>query len=164
MPLFTVVRGIGFLRTSQVKNSANFVMTAFSRKFPSCQRFSRGTISTAPHTTELRQNAAAKATWTGRMGIKTLEKAGSVSKETQPEAPEIDTTAPKSRSPPLKDAARPINVKPANNSTHQKSGVAVPANPNAPAIPSTAPKQPNTNPTIPAELAKSVCVASGSRA
>ncbi len=51
------------------------------------------------------------------MGTKTPEKAGSVSKETQPRAPEIDTTAPKSRSPPLKDAARPINVKPANNST-----------------------------------------------
>src|SRR5215208_4337763 len=138
-------------------------MTEFSRKFPSCQRFSPGTISTAPHTTELRQNAAAKATWTGRMGTTTPEKAGSVSKETQPRAPEIDTTAPKSRSPPLKDAARPINVKPANNSTHQNNG-AVPSNPNAPAIPSTAPKQPNTNPAIPAELAKSVCVASGSLA
>src|SRR5215210_8305438 len=95
-------------------------MTASSRKFPSCQRCSRGTISTAPHATELRQNAAAKATWTGRMGTKALEKAGSVSKETQPRAPEIDTMAPKSRSPPLKDAAKPINVKPANNSTHQK--------------------------------------------
>src|SRR5918995_7002475 len=150
-------------------------MTEFSRKFPSCQRFSRGTISTAPHTTQLRQNAAAKATWTGRMGIKTLEKAGSVSKETQPRAPEIDTTAPKSRSPPLKDAARPINVKPANISTHQRNvasvppnpntqAIGVPPNPNSQAISSKAPKQPDTNPTIPAELAKSVCVASGSRA
>src|ERR671913_1363662 len=117
-------------------------MTEFSRKFPSCQRFSRGTISTAPHTTQLRQNAAAKATWTGRMGIKTLEKAGSVSKETQPRAPEIDTTAPKSRSPPLKDAARPINVKPANNSTHQKTVVAVPGNPNSQAIGSPNPNAP----------------------
>src|SRR5919107_996009 len=136
-------------------------MTAFSRKFPSCQRFSRDTISSAPHTTQLRQNAAAKATWTGRMGTKTLGKAGSVSTETQPRAPEIDTTAPKSRSPPLNDAARPINVKPANNSTHPKTVVAVAGNlnalaivssnpnaPNAPAIPSTAPTQPNTNPTI----------------
>src|SRR5829696_4437306 len=151
-------------------------MTEFSRKFPSCQRFSRGTISTAPHTTVLRQNAAAKATWTGRMGTKTPEKAGSVSTETQPRAPEIDTTAPKSRSPLLKDAARPINVKPANNSTHHQKNVVsvspnpnfqaigVPPNPNSQAIPSTAPKQPNTNPATPAELAKSVCVASGSRA
>jgi hypothetical protein len=98
------------------------------------------------------------------MGTKTPEKAGSVSTETQPRAPEIDTTAPKSRSPLLKDAARPINVKPANNSTHQKNVVSVPPNPNFQAIRSTAPKQPNTNPTIPAELAKSVCVASGSRA
>src|ERR671910_615483 len=143
-------------------------MTEFSRKFPSCQRFSRGTISTAPHTTQLRQNAAAKATWTGRMGIKTLEKAGSVSKETQPRAPEINTTAPKSRSPPLKDAAKPINVKPSKNSTHQKNVVSVPSNPNfqaivppnpnSQAVPSTAPKQPNTNPTNPTEFAKSVCV------
>ena len=149
-------------------------MTEFSRKFPSCQRFSRGTTSTAPHTTVLRQNAAAKATWTGRMGTKTPEKAGSVSTETQPRALEINTTAPKSRNPPLKDAARPINGKPTNNSTHQKNVVAVPGNPNALAIgppnpnalaiPSTAPKQPNMNPTNPAELAKSVCVASGSRA
>jgi hypothetical protein len=53
------------------RNSANFAFTEFSRKFPSCQRFSRGTISTAPHTTQLRQNAAAKATCTGRMGTKT---------------------------------------------------------------------------------------------
>jgi hypothetical protein len=108
------------------------------------------------------------------MGTKTPEKAGSVSKETQPRAAEIDTTVPKSRSPPVNDAPRPINVKPANNGTHQKNGIAVPgnlnalaivpSNPNASAIPSTAPKQPNTNPTIPAELAKSVCVASGSRA
>src|ERR671910_2998187 len=108
-------------------------MTAFSRKFPSCQRFSRGTISSAPHTTELRQNAAAKATWTGRMGTKTPpENAGSVSKETQPRAPEIDTAAPKGRSPPVNDAARPINVKPANNSTQLKNGIAVPGNLNAP--------------------------------
>src|SRR5215212_2619184 len=140
-------------------------MTAFSRKFPSSQRFSRDTISTAPHTTVLRQNAAAKATWTRRMGTKTPpKKAGSVSKETQPRAPEIDTTAPKSRSPPLDDAARPINVKPANNSTHPKPVVAVAGNLNALAILSTAPKQPNTNPTNPAELAKSVRVACGSRA
>ena len=68
------------------------------------------------------------------MGTKTPEKAGSVSKETQPRAPEIDTTAPKSRSPPLKDAARLINVKPANNSTHQKNGIAVIGNLNALAI------------------------------
>jgi hypothetical protein len=58
-------------RSAWNKNSANFVMTAFSRKFPSCQRFSRDTISTAPHTTVLRQNAAAKATCTGRTGTKT---------------------------------------------------------------------------------------------
>jgi hypothetical protein len=96
------------------------------------------------------------------MGTKTLGKARSVSNDTQPRAPEIDTTAPRSRSPPLKDAARPINIKPADNSTHQFV-IAVPLNPNAPAIPSTAPKQPNTNPTTPAELAKSVCVAGGSR-
>jgi hypothetical protein len=55
---------------------------------------------------ELRQNAAAKATWTERRDTKTPEKAGSVSKETQPSAAEIDTTAPRSRSPPFKNTAR----------------------------------------------------------
>src|SRR5215213_9032799 len=89
-----------------------------NKKIPSCQRFSRDTISTAPHTTVLRQNAAAKATWTGRMGTKTPEKAGSVSKETQPRAPEINTTAPRKRSPRSEDEDRPINVMPASNRTH----------------------------------------------
>jgi len=139
----------------------------FSAKAPKksfhCQRsLLYGATNTDPHATEPRQNAAAKATWTERMGTKTPGKAGSVSKETQPRAPEIDTMAPRSRGPPPKDAARPINIKPANSSTHQ-SVVAVPLNPNAPAIPSTAPKQPNTNSTTPAELAKFVCVADGSR-
>ena len=52
------------------------------------------------------------------MGTRTPEKAGSVSKETHPMAPEIDTTVPKSRSPPFKHEDRPTNVKPANNGTH----------------------------------------------
>jgi hypothetical protein len=52
------------------------------------------------------------------MGTKTPEKSGSVSKETHPRAPEIDTTVPRSHSPPFKYENRPINVKPANNETH----------------------------------------------
>jgi hypothetical protein len=140
----------------------NFSAKASKKSFH-CQRpLLYGATNTDPHATELRQNAAAKATWTERIGTKTPGKAGSVSKETQPRAPEIDTMAPRSRGPPPKDAARPINIKPANSSTHQ-SVVAIPLNPNAPAIPSTAPKQPNTNPTTPGELAKFVCVAGGSR-
>src|SRR5829696_3220717 len=110
---------------------------------------------------ELRQNAAAKATWTERRGTKTPEKAGSVSKETQPSAAEIDTTAPISRSLPFKNTARPINVKPSKNRTHHHSVVAVSSKPSAPSArsaPSMAPKQPTTNPTTPAELTKSVRV------
>src|SRR5829696_10174095 len=113
---------------------------------------------------ELRQNAAAKATWTERRGTKTPEKAGSVSKETQPSAAEIDTTAPISRSLPFKNTARPINVKPSKNRTHHHSVVALSSKPSAPSAPSArsapsmAPKQPTTNPTTPAELTKSVRV------
>src|SRR3954447_19463046 len=112
---------------------------------------------------DAQENAAAKTTWTERMGIKTTEKAGSASKETQPRAPEIDTTVPSSRCPPFNNAARPINVKPSSNSTHHHSFIAVPSNPSAPSAPSTAPRQPTTNPTTPTELAKSVRVAGGSR-
>jgi hypothetical protein len=67
------------------------------------------------HAAELRQNTAANATWTGRIGTRTPEKAGSVSKETQPRAPEISTKAPRALNPSFRDAARPINVKPANS-------------------------------------------------
>ena len=96
------------------------------------------------------------------MGTKTPEKAGSVSKETQPRTPEIDTTVPRSRSLPCKHENRPIDVKPANKGSHHTviCELGRRANPSAPTMPSTDPKQPSTNP---APLARPVRAASSRR-
>jgi hypothetical protein len=65
------------------------------------------------------QNGAAKATCTGCVGTGTPGKAGSVSKETNPSAPEASTTAPKSREASSTTVPEPTAARLANSRGHQ---------------------------------------------
>ena len=116
---------------------------------------------------ELRQNKAAKATCTGRIGTSTPMKLGSVSNETHPSTPEVSTKAPSGRSSSLRSAATPINVRPPKNRTHhqfptlanakkvrlanaQKVCLKPTASKTAWMVPSIVPRQPTKNPARPA--------------
>jgi hypothetical protein len=132
--LFTGVHGRGILRSwTSVLGS--------SRKL--CKL--RGlTKSATPHARQLRQNRAANATWTGRAGIRTPEKAGSVSKETHPSGPDASTRTPSTRDAFSKTMPRPTAVKATNSRIHQSgSHQSNPSN-----RPSTVPTNPTGKPTL----------------
>src|SRR5919112_3326509 len=111
----------------------------------------RTTKSIHPHTTQLRHNKAANATWTGRIDTSTPGKAGSVSNETQPSTPDASTKAPIMRSASFRSEDNPINVKPPNNSAHHQlpiddSHKRFCPEPSAAMMPSMVPRQPKRKP------------------
>src|SRR5215213_3369287 len=86
------------------------------RSYANCETSRK---SATPHARQLRQNRAANATCTGYVGTRTPEKAGSVSNETHPRAPQANTRTPRSRDTSSKTISRPAAVKAKNSRTHQ---------------------------------------------